>query len=258
MKRATQKRAQDPVEEEVRSALTWLERHSTKRTRDGMARYGLPSDNAFGVTMADMKVLAKRLGRSHQLAAALWDTGWYEARMLTSFVDESERVTPTQMDRWSRDFDNWGICDTVCFHLFDRTPHAWQKVAQWHDRPEEFVKRAAFALLWGLTVHDKQAGDEPFAQGLRLVERAATDERHFVKKAVNMALRAIGKRNPALNAAAVTVARRLGDSPQAAPRWVGKDALRELTSAAVIQRLSARPCLRSASSLKPLSRRGTL
>jgi 3-methyladenine DNA glycosylase AlkD len=236
----TRKQAQHPLEDEVRSTLTWLERHSTKRTRDGMARYGLPSDNAFGVTMADLKVLAKRLGRNHELAAALWDTGWYEARMLTSFVDEPASVTPAQMDRWCRDFDNWGICDTVCFHLFDRTPHAWQKVAQWHDRPEEFVKRAAFALLWGLTVHDKHANDEPFAQGLRFIERAATDERHFVKKAVNMALRAIGKRNSALNAAAVTVARRLGDSPQAAPRWVGKDALRELTSAAVIQRLSAR------------------
>jgi 3-methyladenine DNA glycosylase AlkD len=154
------------LEDEVRSALTRLERHSTKRTRDGMARYGLPSDNAFGVTMADMKVLAKRLGRNHELAAALWDTGWYEARMLTSFVDEPARVTAAQMDRWCRDFDNWGICDTVCFHLFDRTPHAWRKVAQWHDRREEFVKRAAFALLWGLTVHDKRAGT-PLRQEVR-------------------------------------------------------------------------------------------
>jgi 3-methyladenine DNA glycosylase AlkD len=234
------KRAQQPREDEVQSVLTWLERHGTKRTRDGMARYGIPSGNAFGVTMADMKSLAKRLGRNHQLAGALWDTGWYEARMLTSFVDEPASVTSAQMDRWCRDFDNWGICDTVCFHLFDRTPYAWQKVAQWHDRREEFVKRAAFALLWGLTVHDKHAGDEPFAQGLLLVERAATDERHFVKKAVNMALRAIGKRNPALNAAAVTVARRLSASAQAAPRWVGKDALRELTSVAVTRRVAAR------------------
>jgi 3-methyladenine DNA glycosylase AlkD len=228
---------QRPLEEEVQSVLAWLERHSTKRTRDGMARYGIPSDNAFGVTMADMKTLAKRLGRNHELATALWDTGRYEARILTSFVDEPACVTPAQMDRWCRDFDNWGICDTVCFHLFDRTPHAWQKVAQWHDRREEFVKRAAFALLWGLTVHDKQAGDEPFIEGLVLVERAATDERHFIKKAVNMALRAIGKRNTALNAAALVVARRLADSPQAAARWVGKDALRELTSVGVGRRL---------------------
>ncbi len=238
--KATTTPAPDPVENKVQWALAWLERHGTKRTRDGMACYGIPSDHAFGVTMADMKALAKRLGRNHELAAALWDTGWYEARMLTSFVDEPARVTPTQMDSWCHDFDNWGICDTVCFHLFDRTPHAWQKVAQWHDRREEFVKRAAFALLWGLTVHDKRAGDERFAEGLLLVERAATDERHFVKKAVNMALRAIGKRNPALNAAAVKVARRLADSPPAAARWVGKDALRELTSAAVTRRVAAR------------------
>jgi 3-methyladenine DNA glycosylase AlkD len=229
-----------PTEDQVGSVLTWLERHGTKRTRDGMARYGLSSDNAFGVTMADLKVLAKRIGRHHELAAKLWDTGWYEARMLTSFVDEPARVTAAQMDRWSADFDNWGICDTVCFHLFDRTPHAWQKVVQWHDRRVEFVKRAAFALLWGLTVHDKQAVDEPFAEGLGLVERAADDERHFVKTAVNMALRAIGKRNASLNAAAAAVARRLADSPQAARRWVGKDALRELTSVAVGQRLAAK------------------
>jgi 3-methyladenine DNA glycosylase AlkD len=160
--------------------------------------------------------------------------------MMTSFVDEPARVTPSQMDRWCRDFDNWGICDTVCFHLFDRTPYAWEKVAQWCDRDEEFVKRAAFALLWGLTVHDKQAHDAQYVEGLRFIERAAADERHFVKKAVNMALRAIGKRNAALNTAAVTVARRLADSPGSAPRWVGSDALRELTGASVRGRLAAR------------------
>jgi len=234
------KNAQPSLEDEVQSVLTWLKRHSTKATRDGMARYGIPSDHAFGVTMANMKVLAKRLGRNHELAAGLWDTGWYEARMLTSFVDEPERVTPAQMDRWCRDFDNWGICDTVCFHLFDRTPHAWRKVARWCDRREEFVKRAAFALLWGLTVHDKQAADAQFASGLTFIERAATDERHLVKKAVNMALRAIGKRNAPLNAAAVIVARRLSDSEAPSAKWVGKDALRELTSPSVIRRLAAR------------------
>jgi 3-methyladenine DNA glycosylase AlkD len=142
------------------------------------------------------------------------------------------------MDRWSRDFDNWGICDTVCFHLFDRTPHAWQKVAQWSDKRKEFVKRAAFALLWGLTVHDKQADDKQFAQGLRLIERAANDDRHFVKKSVNMALRAIGKRNQALNVAAIAMAEHLAGSPNAVPRWVGKDALRELTSPALRRRLT--------------------
>ena len=203
-------KAPPSLEDEVQATLVSLERMSTRRDRENLARFGITANKAFGVSMANIQVLAKRLGRNHELAAALWDTGWYEARMLASFVDEPARVTPAQMDRWCRDFDNWGICDTVCFHLFDRTPHAWRKVAQWAGRRDEFVKRAAFALLWGLTVHDKHADDAPFAEGLRLVERAATDERHFVKKAVNMALRAVGKRNRALNAAAVAVARQPG------------------------------------------------
>lgn len=205
-----------------------------------MARYGIPSDRAFGVPVGAMQKLARRLGRNHELAVALWNTGWYEARMLASFVGEPARLTPAQMDRWCREFDNWAICDTMCFHLFDRTPHAWRKVEPWSGRREEFVKRAAFALLASLTAHDKQAGDEPFARSLALVERAATDERNFVKKSVNWALRYIGKRSPALNAAAVAVAQRLSASPLAAARWVGKDALRELTSPAVTRRLEAR------------------
>jgi 3-methyladenine DNA glycosylase AlkD len=144
------------------------------------------------------------------------------------------------MDHWCGDFDNWAICDTACFALFDRTAHAWRKVAQWSRRRDEFGKRAGFALLWGLAVHDRRADDEPFFQALRLVERAASDERNFVNKAVNMALRAIGKRSPALNAAAAVVARRLATSPESAARWVGKDALRELTSTAVTSRLATR------------------
>jgi 3-methyladenine DNA glycosylase AlkD len=235
---------------EAQAALLCLEQMSTQRDRDNLARFGITATRAFGVSMANVQKLARRLGRNHELAAALWDTGVYEARMLTAFVDEPTRVTSAQMDRWCRDFDNWGICDTVCFVLFDRTPYAWKKVAAWRDRREEFVKRAAFALLWGLTVHDKHSDDAPFAEGLRFIERAASDERHFVKKSVNMALRAIGKRTPALNAAAVDVARRLAESPEAAARWVGKNALKELTSPTVIRRLatrrgSARPPARS-------------
>jgi 3-methyladenine DNA glycosylase AlkD len=186
-----------------------------------------------------MKALGKMLGRNHELAAALWETGVYEARMVCSFVADPALITPAQMDRWCRDFDNWGICDTMCFNLFDRTPHAWAKVRQWSRKRPEFEKRTAFALLWSLSVHDKRATDAQFVQGLVLIERAAVDGRHFVKKAVNMALRAIGKRNSALNAAAVAVARRLADSPEAAPRWIGKDALRELKSPSVTRRLKA-------------------
>jgi 3-methyladenine DNA glycosylase AlkD len=228
------------LEDEVQSALKWLKSHSTKSTLEGMARYAIPSDKAFGVAYNDMKVLGRLLGRDHELAAALWDTGVYEARMVASFVADPSQVTPAQMDRWCKDFDNWAICDTMCFNLFDRTPHAWAKVTQWSSSKDEFVKRTAFALLWSLSVHDKRAGNEPFVQGLVLVERAADDERNFVKKAGNMALRAIGKRNRALNTAAVSVGRRLAGSRNATARWVGKDALRELTSPTVIRRLARR------------------
>lgn len=227
--------------DEARAVVAWLKKSGSKSGRDAMARYAIPSDKAFGVGVGALKKEAKRLGRSHELAAALWETGWYEARMLATFVDEPERVTAAQMERWCRDFDNWAICDTACFALFDRTPHAWAKVEAWAGRREEFVRRTAFALLWSLTVHDKESGDAPFLRGLGLIERAATDERNFVKKAVNMALRAVGKRNPALHAAAVSAARRLADSTNATARWVGKDALRELTGPSVMRRLGAKP-----------------
>jgi 3-methyladenine DNA glycosylase AlkD len=232
-----------PLRADITSALDWLKRRSSKAGRDAMTRYAIPSDNALGVAMSDIKTLGKMLGPNHRLAAALWDTSVYEARMLASFVDDPAQVTPAQMDRWCRDFDNWALCDALSFNLFDRTPHAWTKVTQWSRRRREFEKRTAFALLWALTVHDRNAGDRPFLDGLALIEREANDERHFVKKAVNMALRAVGKRNLALNSAAVEVARRLNDSPGTAARWVGGHALRELTSAAVRKRLKAPPSI---------------
>jgi len=229
-----------PKAAKVREVLEWLERRGTRRTREEMlTRYGITAPKAFGVSVGTIQQLAKRLGRDHDLAAALWETGWYEARMLTSFIDDPARVTPAQMDRWVRDFDNWGICDTVCFHLFDRTPHAWRKVEPWSRRRDEFVKRAAFALLAGLALHDKRTGDEPFLRSLALVERAASDQRNFVKKGVSWALRVVGRRNQALNAAAVEVARRLVESPEAGARWVGRQAVRELMSPAVRRRLAA-------------------
>jgi len=258
--KTTKKEPGKNVDKDVQAALAALKKMSTTRDRENLARFGITASKAFGVSMANIQVLAKRLGRSHELAAALWDTGWYEARMLTSFVDEPARVTPAQMDRWCRDFDNWGICDTLCFCLFDRTPHAWAKVTEWSDKRDEFGKRAAFALLASLAGHDKTSGDEPFMEGLRLIERAATDDRNFVKKGVSWALRGVGRRNAALNAAAVTVARRLAASSEPAARWVGRGALKELTSPAVMGRLSGRRsgsgrARRSAKSAKAAARR---
>lgn len=233
------KTAKAPTADRVREALAWLERRGTKKNREGLARYAIVAPKVFGVSVASIRQLAKELGRDHELAAALWETGWYEARMLTAFVEEPDRVTSAQMDRWARDFDNWAICDTLCFHLFDRTPHAWRKIEQWSTKRDEFVKRAAFALLASVALHDKKEADAPFLRSLRLIETGAADDRNFVKKAVSWALRTVGRRNTALNAAAVELAKRLSESKERAPRWVGKDGLRELTSPAVLRRLVA-------------------
>ena len=216
---------------QVQEALESLERRSTKHDYDNLARFGITANKAFGVSVAHIRAIARGLGRDHELAEALWQTGWYEARMLASFVDEPARVTPSQMDRWCRDFDNWGITDTLCFHLFDKTPHAWKKVEQWSSKRAEFVKRASFALLASLALHDRKGPDEPFVRSLALIERAADDDRNFVKKGVSWALRSVGRRNAALRAPAVELSKKLAASPDAAARWIGKDALRELTRA---------------------------
>ena len=233
----------------VRDVLTWLEKRGTRANRDGMARYAIVAPKSFGVSVSDLRAFSKRVGQDHGLALALWKTGWYEARMLTSFVDEPERVTAAQMDRWAKDFDNWAICDALCFQLFDRTAHAWRKIDEWSGRREEFVKRAAFALAASVALHDKTAADDRFLPMLPLIERASTDERNFVKKGVSWALRAIGRRNASLNAAGVATAARLiaSDSPSA--RWIGRDAHRELTSAAV-QRQIARKAATGTTALR--------
>jgi 3-methyladenine DNA glycosylase AlkD len=223
-----------------REVVAVLRSKASKKVLDGMARYAIPASGALGISVGALRAYAKRLGRDHALALALWKTGIYEARMLATFVDEPALVTAAQMDAWCRDFDSWAICDTACFALFDRTPHAWAKVTAWARRRDEFVRRAAFALLASLAVHDKEAPDAAFLKGLTLVERAASDERNFVMKGVNWALRTIGKRSAALHAAAVATAGRLAALPGPAPRWIGKDALRDLASPAVARRLAAR------------------
>jgi 3-methyladenine DNA glycosylase AlkD len=214
-----------------------LRKLGSKSVRDGMLRYGIPNENAFGVSVGKIQKLSKELGRNHELALALWETGFYEARMLAAFVDDPKLVTPAQMDRWCKDFDNWGIVDTVCFKLFDVTPHAWKKVEQWSKRRDEFQRRAAYALLACLGVHDKQATNEKFIACFPLIEAAATDERNFVKKGVSWALRVIGRRNLELNNAATELAQRLADSPDPTSRWLGKEALREFKRPVVRRQL---------------------
>ena len=221
--------------------LKWLERKGTRLNIEGMARYGFYSDRAFGVSMGTMQPLVKQLGTHHALATALWKSAWHEARILAALVDDPRHVTRRQMNAWAADFDNWAICDTACLRLFGRTPFAWDKARQWSTSPREFVKRAAFALMASLAGHDKAASNAQFLALLPLIEQGARDERNFVKKGVNWALRRIGMRNLALYTAALAVAKRLSRSEEASCRWVGKDALRELTSPKVRSRLARGP-----------------
>ena len=211
------------------SLLAQLERKGSKKGVEGMARFGIVARKAFGVSVGDIRALAKKIGRDHELAAKVWSSGIQEGRMLAVFIDDPARVTGRQMDAWARDFENWADCDTACFHLFDKTPLAWKKIEQWSSKKEEFVKRAAFALLASVALHDKESSDEPFLRSMKLIERGAKDDRNFVKKGVSWALRGIGHRNARCREAAMTVARRLSRSDDAPSRWVGKDALRDLS-----------------------------
>lgn len=211
----------------------------------GMARYGIVVDGALGITMPVLRGIAKELRPArksdpaalHDLAAGLWASGVHEARILAALVDVPSLVTRAQADTWVADLDSWDVCDGLCGNLLDKTDFAFEAAEDWAGDPREFVKRAGFSLMAGLTVHDKAAADEPFLYFLTLVEREAGDERNFVKKAVNWALRQIGKRNRHLNEVAVAVASRMRESDSRAARWVASDALRELTSEQVLARL---------------------
>ena len=205
-----------------------------------LARYGIRGKEILGVRTPDLMSLAKKLGKDHSLALALWRTGVYEARHLAILVDDPDKVTEAQMDRWATDFDSWAVCDGACLHLFDRTRFAYEKAVEWSSRDEEFVKRASFALMAVLAVHDKDAPDSAFLGWLPIVLRESTDDRAYVKKAVNWALRQIGKRNQRLNKAAIATAVRISRLDSRAARWIASDALRELRSDAVRRRLDAR------------------
>jgi len=226
------------VSSHVDEILRKLEKRGSKANRDGMARYGIVADKVFGVSVETIRSMAKEVGKDHDLALALWDTGWYEARMMTPFIDEPSRVTSSQMDAWARDFDNWAICDGLCFHLFDKTGHKWKKIQQWSSRKDEFVKRAAFALLAGVALHDKKETDAPFMKSLSLIERAADDERNFVKKGVSWALRSVAHRNKSLHAASLDLATRLAESDDKTQRWIGKDVIKDITRPSILQKVA--------------------
>jgi 3-methyladenine DNA glycosylase AlkD len=221
-------------------ALTELQRHARPDQLAGMARFGIVGEGRLGVSIPATRALARTLGRDHALALALWDTGIPDARTLASMVTEPAQLTAHQMDAWAKGFESWDVCDQTCMNAFAASLLAWRKVHAWAKRKDEFVRRAAFALLACLAVHDKLADDARFVEALVLVEAAAGDDRNFVKKAVNWALRNIGKRNLHLHAVAIETAQRIQLQGSKSARWIAADALRELNSAAVSERLNAR------------------
>ena len=206
---------------------------------EGMARFGIRPDKAFGIRAPVIKRMAREIGRNHRLALELWATGIHEARAVAAMIEEPDLVTEAQAERWLRGFDNWATCDGCCLYLFAHVPFAWRRVFQWSCRSREFEKRAAFSLVACLTVHDKTAPDEKFLKFLPVIKREANDGRNFVKKAVNWALRQIGKRNLNLNRAAIRTAREIHALSTPSARWIAADALRELTGSAVQTRLRA-------------------
>ncbi|MGB7438808.1 MAG: DNA alkylation repair protein [Candidatus Acidiferrum sp.] len=221
----------------VRRAVAELKRHGSRRNVEGMARFGIRSKDVCGVSKPKLDEIARSIGRNHNLGLKLWETGIHDARLLAMLISEPQRVTARQMERWVRDFDNWDVCDGTCCHLFVDASPAWEKAFAWTRRKKEFEKRAGFALAAYLAIHDKAAKDSEFRKFLKQIEREAWDERNFVRKAVNWALRNIGKRNLRLNRQAIVTAEKIRHQGTGAGRWIAADALRELKSEAVQKRL---------------------
>lgn len=217
-----------------------LKKHSDPKNIEGMARFGISSKNTLGVSIPILRGMAKTIGRDHNLALQLWKTGIHEARILAGMIDDPALVTEKQMEIWVKDFDSWDTCDQVCMNLFDKTTFAYKKAVEWTKRKEEFVKRAGFAMIAALASHDKKAKDNDFERLFPYIIKCSTDDRNFVRKAVNWALRGIGKRNKALNKAAIKVSETIMKIESKTARWIAGDALRELKSGAVKKRLKGK------------------
>ena len=215
---------------QTQDVMTYLRRRASARNVEGMARYGINRRGALGVPMPVLRALARRIGPDHALAERLWRTGGHEARILAGLIAEPMKLTGAWMEHWVRGFDSWDVCDQVCSNLFDKSPMAWAKARVWAGREEEFVKRAGFVLMAALSVHDKKAPDAVFRAFFPLIRREARDERNFVKKAVNWALRQIGKRNERLRVTAIKTAQSIRRLKSRSARWIAADALRELNA----------------------------
>jgi 3-methyladenine DNA glycosylase AlkD len=225
----------------VPMAIAELQRNGSRHNVEGMARFGIVSNDVYGVSKPILDRIARQIGRNHQLGMELWNTGNHDARLLGMLISDSAKVTTGQMEAWVKDFDNWDVCDGTCCHLFAAAKPAWQKSLLWTHHKNEFQKRAGFALIAYLAIHDKAAKDSAFSPCLQAIEREAWDDRNFVRKAVNWALRNIGKRNKRLNQQAIACGERIKKQGTRAARWIAADALRELRSDAVQFRLSKKP-----------------
>lgn len=223
--------------DEIVSRLKGLSKKAKPGYKEGMARFGIVSDTALGVPLPELRKLAKEIGKDHSLALKLWKIDIHEAKILATMTDNWKQVTENQMDSWVEEFYSWDICDQCCSNLFDRTPFAEEKIRQWVKSEKEFVRRAGFVLMAARAVHDKEAPDSQFLAYLPLIERYSTDERNFVRKAVNWALRQIGKRNLRLRKEALKVASGLKTSKHKTQRWIGSDAYRELSGRTTIARI---------------------
>lgn len=227
----------------MKSELTYddvikkLKSLSNPKAVEGMARFGINPENTFGISIPNLRKMAKQIGKDHTIAQQLWVSGIHEARILAGMIDELEMVTEKQMENWVKDFDSWDVCDQVCSNLFDKTSFAHKKAREWSKRKEEFVKRAGFVLMAALAVHDEKAKDKEFKIFFPIIKKEAIDNRNFVKKAVNWALRQIGKRNLNLNREAIETAREIQKMDSKSAKWIASDALRELTSKAIQKRL---------------------
>ena len=222
---------------QAQQILSRLESMADPAAREGMARYGINVETAYGIKVTTLRELAKEIGRDHHLALELWDSSYHEARILATIVDDPKQVTEAQMETWVKDVNSWDLCDGLTGNLLDKTSFAYEKAIEWSGREEEFVKRAGFALMAWLPVHDKKAPDEKFEAFFRPIEVQSDDERIYVKKAISWALRNIGKRSLNLNAKAVALAERIGQRSSKPAQWIARDALNELTSAKILERL---------------------
>lgn len=225
------------LSKEITAVLQYFEENKDLENLKGQQRFGINSKNGYGIKIPVLRQLGKELGKDHRFALMLWDTAVHDARLLACFVDEYQRIDQNQMDKWVQDFNSWDICDQCCSNLFDKTSYTIDKVFEWSVREEEFVKRAAYVMIACLAVHNKKLEDEIFVSFFPLIQKGASDHRNFVKKAVNWALRQMGKRNMALHSKAIDLAWEIEKYDSKAAQWIARDALQELNRESIINRV---------------------